>query len=164
MEASGIQTVEKKGKSVEEAINAALEELGCELSQVSITVVEEPSRGLLGLGKKLALIRATRVDTYDENEETAVRKVVDELLGRMNLEYNIDRIESNEEMVNINLVGKDKGLLIGRKGETLNAIQYIIGLIVNRSQEKKIKIILDITVIRNSTVMCNTQSTETDSA
>ena len=138
------QTVEKKGKSIEEAISAALEELGCEIEQVSIDIVEEPGKGLLGLVKKMALIRATRVDSGEASQEFAVRTALNELLGKMNMEFEIDQIEVEDERVHVNLVGKDKGLLIGRKGETLNALQYIAGLIVNRNRENKIRLILDV--------------------
>jgi spoIIIJ-associated protein len=138
------QTVEKRGKSVEEAIDAALLELGCDRQQVFIDIIEEPSKGLLGLGfgKKLALIRATRI--AEESEEEAVTKVLKNLLDKMNLDYRIDNINQQENQFNINLVGKDKGLLIGRKGETLNAIQFIASLIVNKARESKIRLTLDV--------------------
>jgi len=144
MQAQNIQSVEKKGKSIEEAINAALEELGCDIEQVTITVIEEPSKGLLGLGKKMALIKATRVIQEEELDINEVKAVLVELLGKMNLEYAIDFIDKEGERINVNLVGKDKGLLIGRKGETLNALQYIAGLIINRNRESKIRLLLDV--------------------
>ncbi|MDR1617380.1 MAG: protein jag [Syntrophomonadaceae bacterium] len=138
------QTVEKRGKSVEEAIDAALLELGCDRQQVSIDIIEEPSKGLLGLGfgKKSALVRATLI--AQESEEEAVTKVLKKLLDKMNLDYRIDKIDREGNQFNINLVGKDKGLLIGRKGETLNAIQFIVSLIVNKARENKVRIALDV--------------------
>lgn len=135
-----LQTVEKKGKNIDEAIKAALDELGCEIEDVDVEVIEEPSKGLLGIGKKPAVVRVTR----REKPEDMVRCVVDELLTRMRLDYKINGIEYQEGRVRINIIGKDMGLLIGRKGETLNAVQYITGLIVNRNREEKIRVMLDV--------------------
>ena len=144
MQSPNAQTVEKKGKSVEEAINAALEELGCDIEEVTISIVEEPSKGLLGLGKKMALIKATRIVKEEDDEINAVRSVLVELLDKMQMDYEIECIETEGERVNVNLIGKDKGLLIGRKGETLNSIQYIVGLIINRNRERRIRLLLDV--------------------
>ncbi|MEQ8173885.1 MAG: RNA-binding cell elongation regulator Jag/EloR [Syntrophomonadaceae bacterium] len=135
-----LQTVEKKGKNIDEAIKAALDELGCEIEDVNVEVIEEPSKGLLGIGKKPAVVRVTR----REKPEDKVRGVVDEILTRMQIDYQINGIEYQEGRVRINIIGKDMGLLIGRKGETLNAVQFIVGLIVNRNQEEKIRVMLDV--------------------
>lgn len=136
------QTVEKKGRNIDEAIQAALEELGCEIDDVQVEVLEEPSKGLLGLGlgKKPALVRVTQRD----KPERFVRNVVEEILNRMKIDYQINSVESEEGRVRINIVGNDMGLLIGRKGETLNAVQFIVGLIVNRNREEKIRVMLDV--------------------
>ncbi len=136
------QVVEKKGKSVDEAVQAALEELGCELEKVNIEVIEEPSKGLLGIGKKLALIRVTRI--IEASDADKVRSTLEVILGKMDLDYTIDSVEEDADNVRINVVGKDKGLLIGRKGETLNAVQYIVSLIVNKNSDHRIKFFLDV--------------------
>lgn len=135
-----LQTVEKKGKNIDEAIKAALDELCCEIEDVNVEVIEEPSKGLLGIGKKPAVVRVTRRD----KPEDMVRGVVDEILTRMKIDYQINGIEHQEGRVRINIIGKDMGLLIGRKGETLNAVQFIVGLIVNRNREEKIRVMLDV--------------------
>ncbi len=135
-----LQTVEKKGKNIDEAIKGALDDLGCEIDDVTVEVIEEPSKGLLGLGKKPAVVRVTRRD----KPENIVRNVVEEILDKMRIDYQINGIEMEEERVRINIVGNDMGLLIGRKGETLNAVQFIVGLIVNRNREEKIRVMLDV--------------------
>ncbi len=135
------QIVEKRGKSVDEAIKAALEELECEIEDVSIEVLEEPSKGLLGLvGRKPAVVRVS----LEIKPEDEVRQAVDEVLGRMKIDYKINQVEYEGGRVRVNIIGNDMGLLIGRKGETLNATQYIIGLIFNRQREDRIRIILDV--------------------
>lgn len=135
------QTIEKRAKSVDEAIKAALDELGCEIDDVAIEVIEEPTKGILGfVGKKPAVIRVS----LREKPEEDTRKVLEEMLHLMNIDYKIDKVEWDEGKVRINIVGKDMGLVIGRKGETLNALQAILGLIINRNREEKVRVILDV--------------------
>jgi len=135
------QTVEKKGKNVEEAVKAALEELGCEIEDVTVEVVEEPGKRLLGImGSKPAIVKVSVL----EKPEIEARQVVEELLQRMKIDYQIEKVEFDNNTTRINIVGKDMGLLIGRKGETLNALQFIAGLMINRKKEHKIRIVLDV--------------------
>lgn len=134
------QSIEKRGRSVDEAIKAALEELGCDIEDAIIEVIEEPSKGLLGLVKKPAVVRVTR----REKPEEEVRRVLENLLQKMKIEYQIGEAVWEDGRVHINIVGKDVGLLIGRKGETLNALQFMVGLIVNRKRQEKIRVVLDV--------------------
>ncbi len=135
------QAIEKKGKSVDEAVKAALEELGCEIEDVVVEILEEPSKRLLGImGNKPALVKVSVI----EKPENDARQIVDELLQKMKIEYLIESVEWDSGVTRINIVGKDMGLLIGRKGETLNALQFIAGLMVNRKREQKMRIILDV--------------------
>lgn len=137
-----VQTIEKKGKSVNEAIKLALDELGCDFEDVSVEVIEEATKGLLGglIGSKPAVVKVS----LKEKPEKETRVVVDEILKRMKIDYEINKVEWDEGTVRINIVGKDMGLLIGRKGETLNALQFMVGLIMNRKREEKIRVILDV--------------------
>ena len=135
------QIIEKKGKSVEEAIKAALDDLGCGIEDVVVEILEEPSKRLLGIiGNKPAVVRVSVV----EKPENEARQVVEELLQKMKIEYQIDNIEWDNGVTRINIVGKDMGLLIGRKGETLNALQFLAGLMINRKREQKMRIVLDV--------------------
>ena len=135
------QTIEKKGKNVEEAIKAALDELGCDIEVVAVEVLEEPSKRLLGfIGIKPAVVKVS----VREKPENEAREVVEDLLQRMKIDYQIEKVEWDNGVTRINIVGNDMGLLIGRKGETLNALQFIAGLMVNRKREEKMRIILDV--------------------
>jgi spoIIIJ-associated protein len=135
------QIIEKKGKSIDEAVKAALDELGCNIEDVTVEVVEEPSRRLLGfMGNKPAVVKVSLLD----KPETEARKLVESLLKEMKIDYQIERVEWKNGIARINIVGQDMGLLIGRKGETLNALQFIAGLMINRKREEKIRIILDV--------------------
>lgn len=136
-----VQTIEKRGKSVDEAIKAALDELACNIEDVSVEIVEEPTKGLLVLiGNKPAIVRVTLRD----KPEQEARKVVEDLLNKMKIEYQIEKVECENGTVRINIVGNDMGLLIGRKGETINALQYIAGLIINRRRESRVRVVLDV--------------------
>lgn len=136
-----VRTIEKRGKTVDEAIKLALDEMGCEQDDVKVEIVEEPSKGLLGfVGKKPAVVRITRRETPEEE----TRKVLEDLLNKMKIDYQITNVEYDAGRVRINITGQDMGLLIGRKGETLNAVQFILSLIVNRERAEKIHITLDV--------------------
>ncbi len=135
------QTVEKRGRNVDEAVKAALDELNCNIEDVVIEIIEEPSKGLLGIvGKKPAVVKVSMLD----KPEQEIRKVLENLLDKMKINYEIANIEYETDKVRINIIGKDMGLLIGRKGETLNALQYMVGLIINRHREDRLRVILDV--------------------
>mgnify|MGYP000926150693 FL=1 len=136
-----VQTVEKRGRNVDEAVKAALDELNCDIEDVVIEIIEEPSKGLLGIvGKKPAIVKVSMLD----KPEQGIRQVLENLLNKMKINYEIANIEYEKDKVRINLIGKDMGLVIGRKGETLNALQYIVGLIINRQREERLRVILDV--------------------
>jgi len=135
------RTLEKKGKSTDEAVKAALNELNCEIDDVEVEILEESSKGFMGVfGNRPALVRVT---LKEKPEQTAL-EVVEGLLKKMKLNYEIDKVEWEQGTVRINIVGQDMGLLIGRKGETLNALQFIAGLMINRKREEKIRLVLDV--------------------
>ena len=136
-----VQVIEKKGKSIDEAIKAALDELQCDIDDVNIEIVEEPTRGLLGfVGKKPAVVKVS----LREKPERDARQTLEELLQRMKIDYQITAVDCEGGRVRINITGKDMGLLIGRKGETLNSLQFILNLIINREREEKIHVVLDV--------------------
>ena len=135
------QVIQKRGKTVDEAVKSALQELNCTIDEVTYQVIEEPSKALLGLfGGKPAVVEVVKKETPQQ----LVQRVVEEILGKMNISYTIDCVTYRDSAVRINFTGQDMGLLIGRKGETLNALQYISGLIVNRKREEKIHVVLDV--------------------
>jgi len=115
--------------------------MGCDINAVNVEVIDEGSKGLLGfIGTKSAVVKVTLRITPEEQ----ARQVVDEILTKMKIDYQINKVEFNQGTVRINIVGNDMGLLIGRKGETLNALQFIAGLIINRQVEDRIRLILDV--------------------
>ena len=158
-----MQAVEKRGKSVDEAIALALIELQCNRDETVIEILEEPEKGFLGIfAGKPACVRVTRKEVdlpaaqpteeikastaeYSAEEiEDEVRDLVENILDKVQLDYQIDTLEYDGERVRVNFVGEDMGLLIGHKGETLNSVQLIVGLIFNRHRTERVRIILDV--------------------
>ena len=136
------EVLEKTGKTVEEAYQAALAELGLPESRVSYEVIEEPSKGFLGIiGGKLAKVRVTvRELSPLEKAENFLK----EIFSSMHLDVKMER-EDKEESYIFNLVGENLGILIGKHGQTLDALQYLTTLAANRGLlEEKIRIILDV--------------------
>lgn len=132
--------VESTGKTVEEAIAGALEELKLDRENVEIEVLEEPTKGLFGLlGGKPARVRVKPRITAAGR----ARDILDHVLQVMKLDVDIEIIEKSEKVL-INIKGPDLGILIGRRGETLDALQYLVNLSANKNAEKRKRIIIDI--------------------
>ena len=130
----------KKGKTVEEATQLALEELGVSENDVEIEILNEGNKGLFGLiGNKEAEVKITVKES--SNKDTAYNFLT-ELLEKMHIEANID-IKEEANKLEIELSGENMGILIGRRGETLMALQYLTSLTVNRKSEEYISVTLD---------------------
>lgn len=132
--------IEFKGKTVEEAVTAASVEFGIISSDLEYEVLEKGSSGFLGIGAKPAVIRAKKVETLVEK----TRNYLNELFAAMDIQTEIE-IKYDEENSNmeINLEGSEMGILIGKRGQTLDALQYLISLFVNKESESYIHLKLD---------------------
>ena len=175
--------LERAGKTVEEAISAALAELKLERSDVDVEVLEAPSKGFLGFGQKLARVRVSpkapeedllegfsislsldpeeKKNSFDkaeknwrrdeapltqeilsEAEKTALEFVQD-VAQKMGVPVEVSS-ELNDQGVYITLTGDHKGLLIGKRGQTLDSFQYLTGLAVYRATGHRVRITLDV--------------------
>lgn len=134
------RSVEKKGKSVEEAVGLALEELQVPRDRVSVEVLETPNRGLFGLiGGKDARVRVTFQPSVEEVALDFLKKVT----RAMGMDVGIESSLS-EEYLHINITGGDVGALIGHHGQTLEALQYLVSLVATRKSGDKVRVVLDI--------------------
>lgn len=134
------KTVETTAKTIEEAISIALTELNEQKDNVDIEIVDEGNKGLFGLiGSKQARVIA-KVKKKDDNQR--IEKFLINLFSDMNLKVDIEISEDNEN-ININLKGEKMGILIGRRGETLDSLQYIVSIIANRGRQDYKKVIID---------------------
>ena len=135
--------LEFKGKTVEEAVTVASVELGITSSELEYEVVEKGSSGFLGIGAKPATIKVKKVEK-EKGIVDKTREHLENLFKAMDItaEITIDYDEENNNM-NINLEGPEMGILIGKRGQTLDALQYLISLFVNKESENYIRLKLD---------------------
>lgn len=135
--------VEFKGKTVEEAVTAATAKLGVISSDLEYEVVDKGSAGFLGIGAKPAIIKAKKA----EKTETIVDKTklyLDDLFKAMDIQTEVEiKFDEENNNMNINLEGPEMGILIGKRGQTLDALQYLISLYVNKESESYIRLKLD---------------------
>lgn len=135
--------VEFKGKTVEEALTAASASLGVVSSDLEYEVLDKGSAGFLGIGAKPAIIKAKKAD----KEETIVDKTksyLDALFKAMDIQTEVEiKFDEENNNMNINLEGPEMGILIGKRGQTLDALQYLISLYVNKESESYIRLKLD---------------------
>ena len=130
-----VKTLEITGKNVEEAIEKALIQLDTTKDKVEIEVIEKGCKGFLNiLGTKLAKIKVTLKKDFQKE----AREFLENVLKSMNIEATID-IKETEDNLYINLNGNDMGILIGYRGETLDALQYLVSLSVNKGMEEGYK-------------------------
>ncbi len=132
--------VEKEAKTVEEAVELALEELQTDRDSVYVEVLEEGTKAVLGLfGGKDARVRVTRVISSMETVTDFLNKIIDTAKVDATLE-----MAETEDGIEVKIVGDDVGTLIGRHGETLYAIQYLSNLILNQHKKEYTRVSLDI--------------------
>lgn len=134
--------VEIIGKTKEEAIQKAVDQLGTPVEDLEIEVLEEGSKGLFGfLGSKDFKIKATVI--VKDTVETRILSFLNGLFEVMNIEADI-KIDMNSDSAKVSVIGDSAGQLIGRRGESLDALQMILSLSVNKTPGEYVKIMLDI--------------------
>lgn len=137
-----MRSVIKVSKTVEEAINEALIELDANEDDVNVEIIEEPSKGLFGLiGGKDAKIRVSLV--YDPIEIT--ENFLNKVLNSMGIKaFTLIKKEEDSILVDItDISSTDMGILIGKRGNTLDAIQYLLSLTLNKNKGNYLKVIVD---------------------
>ena len=135
-----MKSIETIGKTAEEAIQNALKELNVTEDKVAIQVLEEGSKGFLNIiGVKPAKVKVT----LKRDHIGDAKKFLRDVLNAMNIKAEIHIKEENNE-ININLIGPNMGVLIGYRGETLDSLQYLVSLVVNKNHDETYKrVILD---------------------
>ncbi|WP_010298324.1 RNA-binding cell elongation regulator Jag/EloR [Clostridium senegalense] len=135
-----MRIIEMTGKTTEDAVKNALSELNVTEDKVNVEVLDEGSKGFLNLiGVKPAKVRVTVKKDRAEEAKVFLR----DILNSMNIKAEIKIKEQKNEM-NINLIGPNMGILIGYRGETLDSLQYLVSLVVNKNHDDEyIRVILD---------------------
>lgn len=135
-----MKVVEKVGKTIDEAIERGLQEFGVLRDEVIIEVLEEPSKGLFGLiGSRPAKVKLTLKD----NPVRRADRLLKSIFQAMDVPVELD-VRENDQLLQVSIEGPDLGILIGRRGETLDALQYLANLAINKNQEQRRKVILDV--------------------
>ena len=163
-----IKTLEKTARTEDEAIAAALAELGLDRDDVSVEILERAKSGFLGIGASPAVVRvsyeaedepepepapeevpahapvAAPAAVVDDNPDyAAIRAFLSGLLERMNVSADMEIAPRDNGGVNVTLSGNGMGAIIGRRGETLDAIQHLTNYVVNRGSDKRLHISVD---------------------
>ena len=132
--------IEISAKSVEEAITEASIKLGIPSSEIEYEVVDKGSTGFLGIGSKSAVIKARKKFSVEEN----VREFLSSVFEAMDMEVEIlIKIDEEDKLIDVELKGDDMGLLIGKRGQTLDSLQYLTNLAVNKNSESYYKVKVD---------------------
>lgn len=139
MSSTQLNQIEKTAKNIDDAILAALEELNVTRDAVDVEVLDEGSKGLLGfIGSKNARVLVTLKQT----PLTLATNFLSDVFTKMGIKVEFETTFDNNEL-SINLVGDDMGIIIGKRGETLDSLQYLTSLVVNRKEGSYIKVTLD---------------------
>ncbi len=176
-------STEQRAKNVNDAIDAALKELGVGMDDVTIEVVDEGAKGFLGIGARDAVVRVTVKETEapapvkkepktakptktepkqrksevkqeapaapKKSEvnggtlEAAAEKFLKDIFAAMNLEVSVSAKLAEDNTLNVNLEGDNMGIVIGKRGDTLDSLQYLTSLVVNHNSEDYIKVSID---------------------
>lgn len=135
-----MKSVEITARTVDEAVNQALDELKVPVEQVEIEILEESSKGFLGIiGGKQARIKAYLKQNV--RRQTA-EKFLKDIIAKMGIKVEVNHVE-DENRLTLMLTGQDLGLLIGKRGETLEALQYLTNIVANNHTPNRKKVIID---------------------
>lgn len=135
-----MEYIEISAKTVDDAITEAIIKLGTTHDKIEYEVIEKGSAGFLGIARKDAVIRARKKNDVVDN----IREFLEKVFGAMNIDAEI-LIEKEEDsnVINVELKGSDMGILIGKRGQTLDALQYLANLAVNKNAEEYVKVKID---------------------
>ena len=128
------------GKTIEDAIIAAAIGLETTSDKLEYEVIDKGSSGFLGIGSNPAKIRARKILDAKEKAENFLNKVFEAMQVQvsMNISENQD-----DKVMNIDLSGEDMGILIGKRGQTLDSLQYLVSLVVNKGEEEYLRVKVD---------------------
>ena len=128
---------ESKGKTVEEAILNGLSQMGLSIDQVDVKIVQEKTKGFFGIGKGAVVLLKQKSSVVDE-----VESFLNKLFITMGISA-VAQAEEEDKIIKVDITGDSTGVLIGRRGETLDSLQYLTSLVVNKSSEEYKRIFVD---------------------
>ena len=135
-----MEYIEVSAKSVDEALTEASIKLGIPSSEIDYEVIEKGSAGFLGIGSKNAVIKACKKFSVEDS----VKEFLASVFSAMNMEVEIlVKINEEEKLIDVELKGEDMGILIGKRGQTLDSLQYLTNLAINKHSENYYKVKVD---------------------
>ena len=135
-----MEFIEVSAKTVDDAITEASIKLGTTSDKIEVEVIEKGSTGFLGIKSKPAIIKARKKNDTVDN----IREFLENVFSAMNMEVTIDIKKAEDDKIyEVELSGKEMGLLIGKRGQTLDSLQYLTNLAVNKHSDGYIKVKLD---------------------
>lgn len=140
---------EFEGKNRDDAVRNALQTLGLRKDQVEIEYIDDGKAGFFGFRGG----RPARIKVYYEQVESEFSKktceLTEKILRLMDIKAGVEEIKEEDEILLIRINSESSGLIIGKKGRTLEALQFLINVIANKNKEESKKILLDIEGYRN---------------
>ena len=138
-----MEYIEVSAKTVSEAITEACQKLGVTSDRLDYQVVEEGSSGFLGIGSKPAIIKAA-VKVEKVSVEDSAKNFLNDVFAAMDMTVVVDvKYNEEEKEMDIDLSGDEMGVLIGKRGQTLDSLQYLVSLVVNKESEDYIRVKVD---------------------
>lgn len=137
-----MRSIIKESLSVEKAVSEGLLELNADINEVKIEILQEPSRSFLGLLSKNAKVKLTVVDGPKEKAQEFLTTLLEKMDLRCDFEISLEDDVLKVQVSNIN--NKDKGIIIGKRGKNLDAMQYILSLVINKERQTYIRTIIDV--------------------
>jgi spoIIIJ-associated protein len=135
-----MEYIEISAKTVEEALTEASVKLGIPSSEIEYEVIEKGSTAFLGIGSKNGVIKARK----KYSAEDSVREFLASVFQAMDLEVEIIiKVDEEDKLIDVELKGDDMGILIGKRGQTLDSLQYLTNLAVNKTSESYYRVKVD---------------------
>ena len=135
-----MEFIEISAKNVDDAITQATVQLGITSDQLEYEVLEKGSTGFLGIGSKNAVIKARKKFSIDENVVEFLSSIFDAM--KMEVEILV-AVNEEEHIIEVELKGDDMGILIGKRGQTLDSLQYLTNLAINKHSDEYYKVKID---------------------
>ena len=135
------------GKSTEDAIEQACAHFQVTAEQLEIEILSVGSPGLFGLGGRKARIRAALREESEENLLTAAQEILENLLGKMQERATVSA-HPEDDRISLRIETDDAGLLIGKQGQTLDALQYLVTKMLAKRSRRKVRIAIDVEAYR----------------
>jgi len=145
-----VKSIEISAKSEEEAVDLALAELGLSRSEVEVVVVKKGRGGLFGLGSEEVRVRVTPLGLFSSEDVDVggmAKEVLENLLSLAEISASVNlgaKGSGDEAVIPLDIEGEDLGILIGRRGETLSSLQYLVNLIVSRRLKSRVGVVVDV--------------------